>query len=133
MHYREIGNFMNILCEMTSKNLDEIVNNHRDCLPVFLMVTAQSCYVLYNTQEERIVEVNLQMINKDGLAVEIDPIKCLIAGCVAAEPYKSFEMDKNTADTLLACITAMWKHRLSTEGLITTSSDDGLIAADLLS
>ena len=75
MTYYEIHNYMNVLCEMTNKNLDELVRNNSEYLPFFIMINAQSCYVQYDTQEEVITRVSLYMIKKDGLAIVVDPIR----------------------------------------------------------
>lgn len=132
MHHYEIQNYMKVLCEMTNKNLDEIVNNAYEFLPFFIMFNAQSCYVRYDTQDECITDVTLKVMNNAGLVIEVDPISSTITAFVAGEPGESLKMQKNTADILLDCIRTCWRQRLSTEDLISINSDGRFVAADLI-
>jgi hypothetical protein len=97
MHHYEIQNYMKVLCEMTNKNLDEIVNNAYEFLPFFIMFNAQSCYIRYDTQDECITDVTLKVMNNAGLVIEVDPISSTITAFVAGEPGESLKMQKNTA------------------------------------
>ena len=132
MNNYEICNYMSVLCKMINKNLNEIVNENCNDLPFFIMFNANACYVRYDTQEENITHVILEVMNRDGLAVEIDPIKGIITGVVADDPSCVVEMNKDVASILFSCISVCWKKRLQEEGIISFNVDDRVIAADLL-
>lgn len=132
MKYYEIHKYMKALCKIINNNLNEIANNHCDHLPLFVMFNAHACYVRYDTQKECITHVTLEAINQGGIAVEIDPIAGVITGVVEDKPCELIEMKKETASTILQCITVCWKKRLSEEGLISLDGGGRFIAADLL-
>ena len=128
----EMCNYMNILCEMTNKNLDEMVENHYEFLPMIIVCNAQACYLIYDTQEEIITNITLLVMNLSGLVIAIDPIGGVITGSVADEKCISINMKRETADALFACTRAYLEKRLSTEMLISPDSDGRFIAVDLL-
>lgn len=128
----EMCNYMNILCEMTNKNLDEMVENNYKYLPLIIVCNAQACYLVYDTQEEIITNVTLLVMNRGGLVIAVDPIGGVITGSVADQNCISINMKRETADALFACARAYWEKRLSTEMLISPNSDGRFIAADLL-
>ena len=128
----EIRNYINILCEMTNKSLDQIVNENNEYLPMFIVFNAHACYVRYDTQEENITHVTLEVINRVGHIIEIDPVEGVISGVLEDEPSCTVKMKKHTASILLRCISVFWKKRLKEEGLISLNSDGRFIVADLL-
>lgn len=128
----EMCNYMNVLCEMTNKNLDEMVENNREYLPLLILCNAQACYVKYDTQVEIITDITLQVMNRGGLAIEVDPIGGVITGSVAGENCISIDMKEETADVLSACISVCWEKRLSAEMLISPNTDGRFITGDLL-
>ena len=132
MNFSEIREYMTVLCQMASKNLDEMVKKHGAYLPFFIMFNAKSCYVRYDTQKESITDATLVLMEKDELDIVVDPIDRDVTSFINGESCASVELEEYTADTLLACIRACWNWRLSTEGLITMDSDGRFIAADLI-
>ena len=129
--FREIHNFGTVICKMTSNNLEELVKNHCDYLPFWLHFTGEACYVKYDTQNEVITDISLRVIDRNGLAVEIDPINGYVRAIVAGNSGESIMMPKDIADTLFSCIHQCWNMRMHAEGLVTTGNDR-YIAADLL-
>lgn len=130
--FSEINDFANMLCKMTNSALEEIVRTEHDSFPFFLFFTVRSCYVKYDTQEGRITDVSIYVIEKDSFIIEIDPIGGYIRGIVGGEIGSGIKMKRNVADTLLACVRQCWNSRLSSEELITVNGDNRYIAADLI-
>lgn len=130
--FSEIYKFANYLCEMTNGMLEKIVREKCEYLPFFLHFAAASCYVKYDTLEEGIASIGLRMIDNNSFMIEADPISGYITGVVAGETRGSVKMEKDVADTLLACIHQCWNMRLSADSLLTFGDDDRYIAADLL-
>lgn len=130
--FREIHDFASTLCDMANKNLEEIVINHCESLPFYLHFATEACYVKYDTHEETITDISLRLIERNGFAIEVDPINGYIQGIVAGKSSGSTQMNRDIADALFACIHQCWIMRLSTEQLLTTGDNDRYIAADLL-
>lgn len=129
--YKEINHFANILCESTNSFLEDIVNTKCEYLPLFLSFTAKSCYVKYDTLEEKIINIRLIMVEKNGFIIEVNPIDNYVRSYVANIVSGSLQMKKTIADTLRACVHVCWKKRLSTECLVTMNGDGRYITADL--
>lgn len=128
----EIRDYLTVLSQMASKNLDEMVKKHSAYLPFFIMFNAQSCYVRYDTQKESITDATLVLMEKDEVDIVVDPIDRNVTSFINGESCASVDMEEYTADTLLACIRTCWNWRLSTVGLITMNSDGRFVAADLI-
>lgn len=130
--FEQIQFLANILCETTNLALERLVYVKIDDLPFYLFFGSTACYVKYDTQDERITDVQIVVMNNNGFTVEVDPIKGSITGNLANQCTASIEMEVYVANTVLACIREAWQWRLSTDRLITVKADDRHIVADLL-
>lgn len=127
----EIKHVANELCEITNTFLENITISQRADLPLFLGFTAKACYVKYDTLEEKITDISIVMIDKNGFAIVADPIDGYVRGYIANEICTSVRMRESTAKTLHAFIQVGWKKRLSIDCLISLNGDGRYIAADL--
>lgn len=129
---KEIIEFTNMLCAMVNNAVENVVLTHTDELPFFLFFAARKCFVLYDTEKEKITSISLYVIEKDHLTIEVDPIDGYVRGGLGDKVTGTVRMKKHVSNTLFACISKLWLMRLSEEGLITVNGNDGYIAADLL-
>ena len=129
--YQEINHFANILCERTNSFLEDIVNTKGEYLPLYFSFVARSCYVEYDTLEEKIINIKLIMVEKAGFIIEVDPINGHIRSYIANQVGGSLRMKEYIADTIRDCIQVCWRKRLSIQQLVSLHGDGRYVTADL--
>ena len=127
----EINHVAHVLCEVTNTFLENIAMGQHSDLPYYLGFVSRACYVKYDTWEDKITDISIIMIEKNGFAIVADPINGYVLGYTAGEICASVRMRRATAKMLFACIESHWKYRLSTDCLVTANGDGRYVAADL--